>query len=119
MPHDRVGLVFGPLVRALSRRENFESIYKQRSMMNRNFLRRGSVALATAAVIVGLTDAAVGGPQVARAHPPLPPGTPFFTPSPSSGALTQVGQLLRKGDLKDAALIAKEVATPQAVWFTK
>jgi endoglucanase len=87
--------------------------------MNRHFLRRGSVALTTAAVIIGLSQVALAAPALASTPNPLPPGTHFFTPLPSSGALTQAAQLLRKGDLKDAALIAKEVATPQAVWFTK
>jgi endoglucanase len=87
--------------------------------MNRHFLRRGSVALATAAVIVGLTQVAGIGSAVASTPNPLPPGTHFFTPVPSTGALTQIAQLLGKRDVKDAALIAKEVATPQAVWFSK
>lgn len=87
--------------------------------MNRHFLRRGSVALATVALTVGLSQVAGVGSAVASSTNPLPPGAHFFTPVPSSGALTQIGQLLRKGDLKDAALIAKEVATPQATWFTK
>ncbi len=39
-------------------------------------------------------------------------------PAPDSGAITQIQQLLKAGDFKDAALIAKMVAIPQAVWFT-
>jgi endoglucanase len=45
-------------------------------------------------------------------------GTRFFVPPPSSGAPEQILQLLRSGDLKDAALIAEMEATPRAVWFT-
>jgi endoglucanase len=47
----------------------------------------------------------------------LSPTTRFFVPAPSAGAITQIKQLLQSGDFKDAALIAKMVTTPQAVWF--
>jgi endoglucanase len=87
-------------------------------MMNRNFLRRGSVALTTAAVVVGLCQIVGVAPAAASSTTPLPPGTHFFTPVPSSGAVKQIAQLIGKRDLKDAALITGEVATPQAVWFT-
>ena len=86
--------------------------------MNRNFLRRGSVALMTAAVVVGLCQIVGIAPAAASSPSPLPPGTHFFTPLPSSGAVKQIAQLIGKRDLKDAALITGEVATPQAVWFS-
>ncbi|MGE5291470.1 MAG: glycoside hydrolase family 6 protein [Micromonosporaceae bacterium] len=57
---------------------------------------------------------AAHGSVAARA---LSPGTRFFVPPPDPGAVTQIKQLLSSGDVKDAALVAKMVATPQAVWF--
>ncbi len=48
----------------------------------------------------------------------LSPATHFFVPPPDKGAIRQVIQLLRSGDRKDAALITKMAATPQAVWLT-
>ncbi|MCU1596704.1 MAG: Glucanase [Glaciihabitans sp.] len=87
--------------------------------MNRSFLCRGSVALATAVTLVGLAQFGAVAPALASTSSPLPPGTHFFIPAPGSGALKQIAQLLVKHDAKDAGLIAGEVATPQAVWFTK
>jgi endoglucanase len=46
------------------------------------------------------------------------PGTRFFVPPPSEGAPQQILQLLKSGDRKDAALIAKMETIPRAVWFT-
>ena len=48
----------------------------------------------------------------------LPAGTRFFTPPPASGSVQQIAGLAKKGDLADAALLAKMEATPQAVWLT-
>jgi endoglucanase len=48
----------------------------------------------------------------------LSPNTRFFVRPPDQGAIQQGIQLLRSGDRKDAALIAKMEATPQAVWLT-
>jgi endoglucanase len=48
----------------------------------------------------------------------LSPATRFFVPPPDQGAIQQSIALLRSGDRKDAALIAKMATTPQAVWVT-
>ena len=87
--------------------------------MIRNTVRRGSVALTTIVVFAALAQLSGASAALASTPSPLPPGTHFFTPLPSSGAVKQIVQLVGKHDVKDAALIAKEVATPQAVWFTK
>lgn len=87
--------------------------------MNRKLGRRCGIALTASAVVLAATQFAGIAPAVADPNPqPLPAGTRFFTPVPSSGAITQIAQLIGKRDVKDAALIAKEIATPQAVWFT-
>ncbi|WP_426624684.1 glycoside hydrolase family 6 protein [Leifsonia sp. McL0607] len=87
--------------------------------MSRRVVRRGGLALTAISVALALTQLAGAAPALADPNPqPLPPATRFFTPTPSAGAVKQVGQLIAKRDLKDAALITKEIATPQAVWFT-
>jgi endoglucanase len=48
----------------------------------------------------------------------LDPGTRFFVPPPSQGAPQQILQLLKSGDVKDAALLTKMELIPRAVWFT-
>ncbi|HET9896975.1 MAG TPA: glycoside hydrolase family 6 protein [Streptosporangiaceae bacterium] len=44
--------------------------------------------------------------------------TRFFVPPPSTGAPQQILQLVKQGDLKDAALLTKMETIPRAVWFT-
>ena len=41
----------------------------------------------------------------------------FYVPPPDPGAVTQIKDLVRTGDVKDAVGIARMVTTPQAVWF--
>ena len=81
---------------------------------------RGLTALALGAASVaaapGLASAAAAAAP-AGGHS-LPANTRFFVPQPSDGAVSQILQLAKHGDLKDAALLAKMAATPQAVWFT-
>jgi endoglucanase len=60
---------------------------------------------------------AAGDSSPAPSHT-LSTDTRFFIPQPSSGAITQIEQLARGGDFRDAALVTRMVATPQAVWFT-
>jgi endoglucanase len=48
----------------------------------------------------------------------LSPATRFFIRPPDKGAIQQDIQLLRSGDRKDAALLTRMEATPQAVWLT-
>lgn len=71
--------------------------------------------------LVGLSLALIGlAAPAASARPadPLPPWTEFFTPDPDPGAVQQVRELRRDGQVRDARLVARMVATPQAVWFT-
>lgn len=42
----------------------------------------------------------------------------FYVPPPSQGAVQQVLQLLRSGDIADARLIVSMEAVPQAIWLT-
>lgn len=80
---------------------------------------RGLTALALGAASVaaapGFASASVA--PAASGHS-LPSDTRFFVAPPSSGAVTQIEQLLRGGDWRDAALLSRMAATPQAVWFT-
>lgn len=84
--------------------------------MRKTTLRRALVGLVAAA--------ALAVPVVALAHSTpaaghtLPANTQFFIPTPDHDALRQALNLALHGRLRDAALIAKMIATPQAVWFT-
>jgi endoglucanase len=71
--------------------------------------------------LAGLSLALIGltAPMAsARPADPLPARTRFFTPPPDAGAVQQVRELRREGERRDARLVARMVATPQAVWFT-
>jgi endoglucanase len=78
--------------------------------------RRSIVLLAAAAAVAG--QALLPGPALAAEDKPLPASTTFFTPVPDQGALRQIVDLGRAHRFRDAELIAREVATPQAAWFT-
>jgi endoglucanase len=85
-------------------------------------LRRGRAALlaVTAALALGqlsLATPAAAAPTATQA-PPLAAGTRFTTPIPDPGAVQQTVDLTRAHRFGDAALIAREAATPQAMWFT-
>jgi endoglucanase len=84
--------------------------------MTNRLLRRGAAALAGAAILVAAPFATA--PALAATPNPLPARTHFYVPSPPEGSKQQIKQLVRSGHLKDAALVAIEVSTPQAVWFT-
>jgi endoglucanase len=47
----------------------------------------------------------------------LPPDTRFVIPAPPSGAVQQVENLLRQGQLKNALLVTVMETVPQAVWL--
>ena len=86
----------------------------------RTWWLRGLTAFALAAMPIGaapgLAAAATPAAAPATGHA-LASTTRFFVPPPDKGAVTQVLQLVRSGDLKDAALLTKMAATPQAVWL--
>jgi endoglucanase len=81
--------------------------------------RHVSVA-AAAAVILGVLAAApaTAAPDGSSTGHALAPTTKFALHRPSIDALKQVAQLIGHRDLHDAALLAGELATPQADWFT-
>ena len=77
-------------------------------------------ARATLVLTVVLALLALTAPAAAAhggSHPPR--GTRLYVPPPPDGSLSQVSSLAHQGRLRDAALVLKEVTTPQAVWFTK
>ncbi|WP_222192696.1 glycoside hydrolase family 6 protein [Modestobacter italicus] len=87
--------------------------------------RRRASLLAVSAVIavgpLGLAGPAAAAPPVAEAPAPaapLAPDTRFTTPVPDPGAVRQTIDLARQQRFGDAELIAREAATPQAIWFT-
>ena len=84
--------------------------------MTNRFLRRGAAALAGAALLAAAPLAST--PAFAGVAHPLPPHTRFFVPRAPDGSQQQIAQLRRSGDKAGAALITKEVTSPQAVWFT-
>lgn len=71
--------------------------------------RRATVAAVAGALLTGVTA------TTASAHG----GTQFYVPQPNAGAITQIKALAKAGQWRDAALIAKMITTPTAVWFTK
>ena len=81
--------------------------------------RRGLRTLAALGLGLAAAAAATGPASAATAdHTHQSPSTRFFVPPPDSGALTQIKQLVKARDFKDAALLTGMVTTPQAVWFT-
>jgi len=83
--------------------------------------RLGRAALLSTTAALALGQLALAAPATAApptTTPTLSAGTAFFTPSPDPGAVQQVVDLGRQHRDDDAALITREVATPQAVWFT-
>ena len=89
----------------------------------RHALRLAGTTLLATLVLAGTALAAALAPAAAspagHAGPGrnLDQGTRFFVPPPDQGAVQQVLQLLKGGDLADAKLITRMEATPKAVWF--
>jgi len=75
-----------------------------------------SASLVTGSLAVASVASASTSPQ-ATASRGIAGDTRLFVPPPSPGAPQQVVQLLKAGDLKDAALITETEAIPRAVWF--
>ena len=80
--------------------------------------RRRALAALTGAAAVLAVQLAGAAPASAAVPPPLPPSTRFAVEPPSDGAASQIADLVKQHRLKDALLVTKEVATPQAAWFT-
>jgi endoglucanase len=94
-----------------------------RRSTSRRTLRWASLTVAvSASLITGslatVSSAAASTPSQAAVSRGIVPGTRFFVPPPSAGAPQQIVQLLKAGDLRDAALITKTETIPRAAWFT-
>ncbi len=82
-------------------------------------IRRSAATFAAAAMLAALAaapaHATTGSGSSGHA---LPPTTKFALHRPSADAIKQVASLVRQHQLHNAALVAAELATPQADWFT-
>ncbi|WP_307804746.1 glycoside hydrolase family 6 protein [Streptomyces sp. VRA16 Mangrove soil] len=78
-------------------------------------MRRASTAIA--ALSVALATLFAAGTPAGAAEPEAQRGPRLYVPAPDPDALRQAADLVRAGQLRDAAGIAAMVATPQAVWF--
>lgn len=87
--------------------------------MRRRGLRRGLSWLALVAAVAAVVPVVASASGPTSGDRTLAPNTKFLVPVPDPGAVRQGIDLLRHGKLRDAALIAKMVTTPQAVWVTK
>jgi endoglucanase len=58
------------------------------------------------------------GAGACNSKPSAPESTRFYVPAPDQGAVQQINGLLRKHDLKDAALLEKMLDKGHAVWLT-
>lgn len=74
---------------------------------------------ATVVAVAGVMLAGAGAPSAFAQGKPGKPTGDFYVPAPNVGAVTQIKALTAAHQRKDAALIAKLVGTPTAVWFTK
>lgn len=90
-------------------------------------LRRPLAAVAALALGVGLAVLAPGAASAASAAGTasttgtghvIGSDTRFFVPPPADGSVQQIAQLAKRGDLKDAKLLAEMEAVPSAVWLT-
>ena len=77
-----------------------------------------AVTLAAAAMLAALAAAPADATTGGGSGHALPPTTQFALHRPSTDAVKQVASLIRQHQLHDAALVAGELATPQADWFT-
>ncbi len=78
-------------------------------------LGRGLLALGTvAACVLALGTSATAAP----ASRGMNGSTRFYTPQPNQGAISQIIDLAKAHDFRNAALLARMADTPQAKWFT-
>src|SRR4051794_12413510 len=75
-----------------------------------------ALACATSSASAATTTATTSTSTVAAANSHHG-ATRFYVPPPDPGAVTQIKDLLRAHDVKDAVGVARMVTTPQAVWF--
>src|SRR5438093_847240 len=74
--------------------------------------------LAGTGLLLGLALALGTSAIAAPASRGLNRDTRFYTPQPNQGAVSQIVDLAKKHDFRDAALLAQMAGTPQAKWFT-
>src|SRR5690242_20223627 len=80
--------------------------------------RQIRVGVLAALAVVGTLAAATPSAAAATTARHASRDTRFYVPPPDPGAVRQIKDLARSGDLRDAVGIARMVTTPQAVWFT-
>src|SRR3954453_2364857 len=80
-------------------------------------LWRPGVALAAATAALALPALPASATGAGGAHH-TPTTTRLYVPPPVPGSVDQVRSLLRHRQVRDAALVAREITTPQAVWFS-
>jgi endoglucanase len=87
----------------------------QRRTLRRQLACLSTLALGSAALALtpGLASAATQAP----ADHTLAANTRFYVPPPAQGSVQQILQLLKRGQLKNAALITAMEAVPSAVWL--
>ena len=78
-------------------------------------LSKSFLAFATGSLALGVLAPVAGANTPARG---VTSGSRLFVPVPTKGALQQEVQLLGRGDVADARLLATMELQPQAVWFT-
>jgi endoglucanase len=76
-------------------------------MLFARFRMKGIAIFATATLALAMT-----------ATPTLAAAAAFYVPPPDKGAVKQIKDLVKQGDLSDAALLTAMVAQGHAVWFT-
>ena len=76
-------------------------------MLTARFRMKGAAIFATASLALAMT-----------ATPTLAAAAAFYVPPPDKGAVKQIKDLVKQGDLSDAALLTAMVAEGHAVWFT-
>ncbi len=94
-----------------------------RRFASRRALRWASLTVAVSASLVTGSVAAASGAAAststqAAVSRGVASGGRLFVPPPTAGAPQQIVQLLKTGDLKDAALVTRMETIPRAVWFT-
>ena len=85
--------------------------------MHYHFIHRILVR-ALAAALLSITCLAIPANAQTPPDKTLPANTRFFVPQPANGSIQQALGLLKKGQLKNALLIAAMETTSQAVWLT-
>jgi endoglucanase len=90
---------------------------RRQPLSRRDLSRRASVAIIAAACLSAGSLAVTTDAVASTSQRGLSSSTRFFVPPPSTGAPAQIAQLLKSGDIKDAALLTEMEATPRAVWF--